>query len=117
MPKRSQSFGDELNAWMTCLAGHKNNTADFAFLKSELTAFEQLLTKAEKENAGQERMKSELLAQTKLVNDLRTQGRASYAALVRYAKAKYGPKNAKIKEFVSATEGVSRPRKQKQAQG
>jgi hypothetical protein len=115
MARKSQSFGDELNSWKLCLSGHKSNAADFAFLKSEVTAFEQLLAKAEKENNGQESAKAALLAQTKLVNDIRKQGKAGYAALIRYAKAKYGPKSAKIKEFVSETEGVSRPRKQKQA--
>ncbi|MDI6739334.1 MAG: hypothetical protein QME74_03105 [Candidatus Edwardsbacteria bacterium] len=56
-------------------------------------------------------MKAELAAQSKVVNGLMATGRKTYASLIRYAKAKYGPNSAKIKEFLSKTEGISRPRK------
>ncbi|MBI4727613.1 hypothetical protein HY768_10430 [candidate division TA06 bacterium] len=111
MARRSRSFGDELNAWRICLEGHKNNTADFVFLKKELAGFEQLIARADKENAKQEKLKADLLAQTKVVDDIVNSGRKTYASLLRYAKAKYGPNSAKIKEFLSKTEGVTRAKK------
>jgi len=111
MARRSRSFGDELNSWRICLEGHKNNAAEFAFLKKELTGFELTITKADKENAKQEKLKADLLAQTKVVFDLINSGGKTYASLIRYAKAKYGPNSAKIKEFLSKTEGVIRTKK------
>jgi hypothetical protein len=111
MARRSRSFGDELNSWKLCLEGHKGNTTDFPFLKNDLTAFEKTLSQAEKENAKQEKLKADLLAQSKLLADVQASGRKTYASLIRYAKAKYGPNTSKIKEFLSKTEGVNKPRK------
>jgi len=111
MARRSRSFGDELNAWRVCLEGHRNNTAEFSFLKRELAEFGLLITKAEKENAKQEKLKADLLAQTKIVDGLIKNGGKTYASLIRYAKAKYGPKSSKIREFLSKTEGVNRAKK------
>jgi hypothetical protein len=111
MARRSRSFGDEVNSWKLCMEGHKGNQADFPFLKTEVAGFEKVIAQAEKENAKQEKLKADLLAQSKILADVQVSGRKTYASLIRYAKAKYGPKTAKIKEFLSASEGVSKPRK------
>jgi hypothetical protein len=111
MARRSRSFGDEINSWKLCMEGHKGNTPDFPFLKADVAGFEKVIDQAEKENAKQEKLKADLLAQTKVLTDLQVAGRKTYASLVRYAKAKYGPNTAKIKEFLSSTEGVSKSRK------
>jgi len=111
MTRRSRSFGAELNAWKVCLEGHKSNTAEFAFLKKDLVDFGLLIAKAEKENAKQEKLKADLLSQTKVVDELMTAGGKTYASLIRYAKAKYGPNSSKMREFLSKTEGVARAKK------
>jgi hypothetical protein len=112
-PKKSRSLGNELNYWATCLSAFKNNLSDFPFLKEELKEFEVIVQDAGKENAKQENLKAELLAQTEKLNNLVKKGRGKYASLIRYAKAKYGPKSAKIREFLPATEGEVIKRKGK----
>lgn len=108
MPRKSKSFGDELNGCKLCLEGHKRNQGDFPFLKNELAGFEKLITSIEKENVKQEQLKAGLLSQTKVVNGIMADLNKGYAALVRYAKAKYGPNSPKLQEFVSKTEGKTR---------
>jgi hypothetical protein len=111
MARRSRSFGAELNAWKVCWEGHKSNTAEFAFLKKDVADFGLLIARAEKENAKQEKLKADLLAQTKLVEGLLVTGEKTYASLIRYAKAKYGPNSSKMREFLSKTEGMARAKK------
>lgn len=112
MAVKSKSFGDEVNSWKLCLSGHKNNAANFAFLAAERKSLETLIGRAEKENAAQEKLKADLKAQSEVLEGIRQKGRETYASLLRYAKAKYGPNSAKISEFVSKTEGT-RPKKTK----
>jgi hypothetical protein len=109
MARKSRSLGNELNSWSVCKDGHKANTADFPFLKNDVANFEKLIAQANTENSKQEKLKADLAAQSKVVDGLIKDGRKVYASLIRYAKAKYGPNSAKIKEFLSKTEGISKP--------
>ena len=111
MARKSRSFGVVINEWKLALSGHKGNAADFPFLAADVTAFAALIGRAETENAKQEKLKADLAAQTLVLKGIETTGAKSYASLIRYAKAKYGPNTAKIKEFLSKTEGVSKPKK------
>lgn len=52
-----------------------------------------------------------MLSQTKVVDGLIKNGGNTYASLIRYAKAKYGPNSSKMREFLSKTEGVTRAKK------
>ena len=108
MAKRSRSIGDEISSFKLCHNGMKNNISDFLFLKAELKAFEADIPKLERENAKQEKLKADLKAQTENVKSLQKDLRKRYSSLIRYAKARYGPNAAKIREFVSVDEGKIR---------
>ncbi|MFA5780464.1 MAG: hypothetical protein WC947_10060 [Elusimicrobiota bacterium] len=113
MARKSRSIGDEISRFKVMLGGLKNNSADFSFLKDELKTTETNISKLETENSKQEKLKADLKSQTEAVNTLLNGLQKSYASYVRYVNGKYGPKAAKLREFIPQVEGEVKSTKPK----
>lgn len=86
------------------LAGFKKHGEALAFAAERAANLERLLEREQELNIKQEQLKAELSKVTAELYEGLAEGRREYSALMRFAKAKYGPNSLEIGDFISKGE-------------
>jgi hypothetical protein len=99
MSGSSQSYASKISNWKLMVAGYEKHKDDISFAENDSSNLKSLIEKMEKLEVKQEQLKADLLKTTAEIEKLLPEGEKHSASILRYAKAKYGPKSPDIKDF------------------
>ncbi|MBN2401152.1 MAG: hypothetical protein JXN64_02015 [Spirochaetes bacterium] len=103
-PAKSKSLASTISNWKMMVGGYDKHGADLAFAGQDAEALRGVASRMEALNIKQEQEKAALAKTTEEMRVLTEEGKKYYASLLRFAKGRFGPKSAEIKDFVATGE-------------
>lgn len=101
---KSKSLASIISNWKMIVGGYDKHSTELAFAGQDAEALRSVASRMEALNIRQEQEKASLAKTTEEMKALSKEGKSYYASLLRFAKGKFGPKSAEIKDFLATGE-------------
>ena len=98
------SYASTVKKWKPAHCGFEKHKADPDFARADADKLAAFITDAEKLNLEQEQLKAELTKKTEVLNACLKEANQVKAAIMRFARGKYGPKSKEFNDFQSKDE-------------